>query len=96
MPRIFYTLRKAKNFQMVVPFEAYLINSLRFSEFNSSHFTPQIKLFFAEKGNVKFSDSKMRWKEESERKIVTFLKRLKLPKDDRTDKNLIASIRMYF
>ena len=53
-------------------FEAYLINSLRFSEhgFNVWHFTPrprQIKLFFAEKENLKFSDSKMRWKEESEK-----------------------------
>ena len=37
LPRIFFCLRTAKNFQMNVPFtctifEAYLINSLRFSE----------------------------------------------------------------
>ena len=37
LPRIFYSLRKAKNFLTTVPFmytifEAYLINPLRFSE----------------------------------------------------------------
>ena len=26
----------------------------------------QVKLYFVEKGNLKFSDSKMRWREESE------------------------------
>ena len=47
---------------MTVPF----MYNFRFSEVNFSHFTLQIKLFFEEKGNLKFSDSKMRWKEESE------------------------------
>ena len=37
-------------------------------KFNFSHFIPQITLFFAEKSkeNLKFSESKMQWKEESE------------------------------
>ena len=38
-----------------------------FLKFNFSHFSPQVRLFFLEKGNLKFSDSKMRWKEESEK-----------------------------
>ena len=29
-----------------------------FLKFNFSHFTPQIRLFFVEKGNLQFSDSK--------------------------------------
>ena len=40
---------------------------IRFLKFNFSHFTHQIKQIFAEKGNLKFSDAKMRWKEESEK-----------------------------
>ena len=38
-------------------------------KFNFSHFILRIKLFFffAEKGNLKFIDSKMRWEEESEK-----------------------------
>ena len=31
-----------------------------------SYFTPHVKLFFEEKGNLKFSVSRMRWREESE------------------------------
>ena len=54
--------------------------------FNFSHFIPQIKLFF----KIKFSDSKIRWNEDSEKFSLTFFgenstealvisKRLKLP-----------------
>ena len=35
-----------------------------------SHFTPQVTVFFEERGNPgnqNFSDSKMRWREESEK-----------------------------
>ena len=35
-------------------FEAYLNNSLRFSEVNFSHFTSQVTLFFVENGSLKF------------------------------------------
>ena len=49
-------------------FVIYLINSLRFSiKFNFSHFSSQVSLFFVEKRNLKCSDSKMRWREESEK-----------------------------
>ena len=48
-------------------FEAYLMDFLRLSEFNVSHFTPQINLFFVERGNLKFPESKMRFREESEK-----------------------------
>ena len=59
MPRIFDNLRKAKNFQMTVPL-MYNFRSLSnkfpkiFFKFNFSHFTPKVKLFFVEKGNIKF------------------------------------------
>ena len=62
---------------MTVPFmhnfEAYLINSLRFSEFlkfNFSHFTTQVKLFFVENGNLKFSESKMGCRDGSEKLLL--------------------------
>ena len=42
-------------------FKAYLI------KFNFSYFTTQLTLFFLEKGNLKFSDSKMWRREESEK-----------------------------
>ena len=29
-----------------------------------SHFSPQVRLFFVEKGNLKFSNLKMRWRGE--------------------------------
>ena len=32
--------------------------------------TPQVKLFFVEKGNLKFSESKMRSREESEKLLI--------------------------
>ena len=49
-------------------FVAYLINSLQFSwSLIFLHFTPRIRLFFTENGNLKFSDSKMWWKDESEK-----------------------------
>ena len=38
-----------------------------FLKFNFSQFTPQIKLFFTEKGHSAFSDSELRWKAESEK-----------------------------
>ena len=43
---------------MYTIFEAYVINSLRFSEVHFSHFTPQVRLLFVEKGSLKFSESK--------------------------------------
>ena len=54
-------------FHLCIIFEACLINSVRFSEDNFWHFTLHLKLFFAEKGNLKFWDSIMRWKEDSEK-----------------------------
>ena len=36
-----------------------------FLKFNSLHFIAQVRLFFVQKGNLKFSDSKMWWTEES-------------------------------
>ena len=39
------------------------------------YFSTQVCLFFVEKGNLKFSDSNMRWREESEKfLIITFVK----------------------
>ena len=35
-----------------------------FLQFNFLHFTPQVKIFFVEKGNLKLSDSKMQWRDE--------------------------------
>ena len=58
---------------MTVPFictifVAYLINSLYdFLMSLISHFSPQVRLFFVEKGDLKFSDLKMRWRGESEK-----------------------------
>ena len=45
-------------------FEAYLINSLPFLKLNFFHFTPQVKQFFVQKGNLKCLESKMRCREE--------------------------------
>ena len=56
LPRIFYSFKKTKNFQMNVPFmynfrSLYRTNSLYdFLKFNISHFTPQVKLLSVEKG----------------------------------------------
>ena len=36
-----------------------------FLKFSFLHFSPQVSLFFVEKGNLKFSNSKIRWREES-------------------------------
>ena len=41
------------------------------SKLNFLHFSPQINLFFVEKRNLKFSDSKMRWREESENVLLS-------------------------
>ena len=43
-------------------------------KFNFSHFIRMLRFFFVEKGNLKFLDSKMWWREKSE-KILTFLVR---------------------
>ena len=47
------------------------IHSDQFLKFKFFDFTRQIKLIFAEKGNLKFSDAKMRWKEESEKFLLS-------------------------
>ena len=63
LPRIFYSL--------TVPFVynfRSLSNKFDFLKFNFSHFTYQVKLFFVEKGNLKFSEPKMRCREESQKK----------------------------
>ena len=54
-------------FRSVTIFDAlYLINSVYdFLKFNFPHFTPHARLIFVEKRNLKFSDSKMWWREES-------------------------------
>ena len=61
--RTFFCVIRAKNFWKSVPFrlnfEAYLNNSLRFSEAYFSYFTACVRIIFVEKGNLKFSDSKM-------------------------------------
>ena len=46
--------------QSFIPYDVFL-------KFKFLYSTPRIELFFTEKGNLKFSDSKMRWKEESEK-----------------------------
>ena len=57
---------------MTVPF-MYNFRSLSnkipydFLKFNLSPVTPQVKLFFLVKGNLKFSEPKMRYREESEK-----------------------------
>ena len=63
-PSIFFCLRTAKNLQMNYP-SMYKFSKLilqipyDFLNFNSSCFTTQVTLFFVEKGNLRFSDSKM-------------------------------------
>ena len=54
LPIIFSILRTAKNFQMTIPFMSKF-RSLPYKfllKFNRSHFTPQVKLFFVQKGNL--------------------------------------------
>ena len=46
--------------------------------FNFSYFTPREWLFLAEKGNLKLSDSKMSWREESEKFSLSFNGKLHL------------------
>ena len=46
--------------QSFIPYDVFL-------RFKFLYSTPRIELFFTEKGNLKFSDLKMRWKEESEK-----------------------------
>ena len=55
IPRIFYSLKKAKNFQKTVSFLYKFSKQLSnkfpydFLTFNFSHFNPQVRLFFVEK-----------------------------------------------
>ena len=46
-------------FQSGTIFEDYLKIPYDFVKFNFSYFTPYVRLIFLEKGNLKFSDSKM-------------------------------------
>ena len=71
MPRIIYNLRKNSksldNQSIHVQFSKLLkLIPYNFLKFKFSHFTPHVKLFFSE-GNLKFSDSRMRWREKSEK-----------------------------
>ena len=64
LPRIFCYLTTAKNLSITVPFTYNFRNFSHkfptgFLKLNLSHFTPQVMLFFVEKRNLKFSDSKM-------------------------------------
>ena len=68
----FNSLRKAKNIQMTIPFmynfrSLNLINSLRFSEVSFFPFHSPGQVIFVEKGNLKFSESKMQCRKESEK-----------------------------
>ena len=56
MTKILNRWKKAKNFYMSVPFK---YNSKKIPTINLWNFTPKVKLFFVEKGNLKFSDEKM-------------------------------------
>ena len=42
-----------------------------FLKFDFSQFILQVRLFFLEKENLKFSDSKMRWREESTKFLIS-------------------------
>ena len=53
-------------------FEAYLINSLRFSEVLVSHFTSQVRLLFVKKRKTKIFGFKNATEEEI-RKFLTFI-----------------------
>ena len=120
MPRIFYSFKKTKNFQMNVPFmynfrSLYRTNSLYdFLKFNISHFTPQVKLLSVEKGTWNFRNRKCDVERnqknfhfrktlnssynfrENNTDVLLTSKRLKMPKDDRTDKNFLAQLRIHF
>ena len=96
---------------MAIPFrynfEAYLINSLRFSEPLIFHISLPRLRYFSDKKRIapKILDSKM-WREESENfslskifgKIILKLlqfRRLKFSQDDRKDTKAIAPLRMH-
>ena len=55
------------NFHLCTTFEVFLRNSLRLSEVTIFIFYYPGYTFFLEKGNLKFSDSQMWWREESEK-----------------------------
>ena len=54
-------------FHLCTAFEAYLINSLRFSKVWFFIFYWPVYTTFCRKGNLKFSDSKMWWTDESQK-----------------------------
>ena len=56
MTRVLNRWKKAKNFDVSVSF---MYNSKKIPTINLSNFTLKVKLFFVEKGNLKFSDEKM-------------------------------------
>ena len=60
-PRIFSYLKTDKHFWMTVLIKYnFRTSTNKFFKFNFSHFTAgQVGLFFVEKRNLKFSDSKM-------------------------------------
>ena len=73
MTKIFYRLRKAKNFKMTTPFmHNFRISSNKFLKIFLSlilRIALPSKLFFV--GNVKFSDLKMWWREDSKKFLLS-------------------------
>ena len=93
------------NFHLCTTFEVYLRNSLGLSEVIFFIFYYPGYTFFLEKGNLKFSDSQMWWREESEKfslsqnfelhlkflqKPLYFGKELSSFWDDRTYKTVVG------
>ena len=75
--RISYSLRTSENFfwwpfHSYTILEAYLINSLRFSEVDFSHFTAQARLFFVQKMSPRIFGFK-KVIERGMKKILTFV-----------------------
>ena len=54
---IFYSLRVAKNIPFMYYFRSlsYIFHTLSFLKFNFSYFSPQVKVYFVQKSNIKFS-----------------------------------------
>ena len=52
-------------------FVAYLIDSYDSLKFNFSHFTPRLGFFRRKKRNLKFSDSKIWWREKTEKSSLS-------------------------
>ena len=86
----------------------YRANSLYdFLKFNISHFTPQVKLLSVEKGtwNVERNQKNSHFRKtlnssynfrENNTEVLLISKRLKMPKDDQTDKNFLAQLGIHF